>query len=589
MSDEVAERPGEWPGPERQPRVNPVLRLLRRYAPFLAIVVVITLIAVFLPGGGGNGSGTASRPAATGSGATGAGTTRGLPLTFPRAGASASRINWGPKCDTKTGRVAVPFSYAPPCVVPWKGGNNGGATAPGVTADTITIAVYQEQPDLLQETFLQQSGSDASLNAELATEQQYVDFFQSHYQMYGRKVRLVPIKASGAADDDVAAKADAIKVATEIHAFASWGGPSQTSAYADELAARGVLCLGDCTIAQPQSFIRSRSPYIWPLLAAPEQAAEHWAAFVAGGLAGRNARYAGDPAMQRERRRFGVVWYDDDAGSFRQSFRVFRTLLTRRGVHLATEIPYQLDLLQAQESARAVIAKLKANHVTTVVLAGDPIFPSFLTKEATAQNYFPEWAVMGYAYTDTAVFGRTYDQRQWAHAFGVSLLPARTSGTADQFSQILVWQSGKPPIASTYQALVQAPLIFFTGVHLAGPDLTADTFRRALYSFPADRPLQPTVLHLSWGRHGIWPGVDDTGGDDATVIWWDPNARGPDEVGESGRGLYRYALDGRRYLPTSWPRQGSLGLYDTARSTTVVTSLPEGEQPPSYPSPARGG
>ncbi len=135
-----------------------------------------------------------------------------------------------------------------------------GATAQGVTADTITIAVYQEQPDLLQETFLQQSGTDESLATELQTLQAYTDFFQAHYEMYGRTVRLVAVKASGAADDDVAAKSDAIKVATEIKAFASWGGPSQTSAYADELASRGVMCLGDCLIAQPESFIASRAP-----------------------------------------------------------------------------------------------------------------------------------------------------------------------------------------------------------------------------------------------------------------------------------------------------------------------------------------
>jgi hypothetical protein len=255
--------------------VNPALRLLRRYAPFLAIVVVITLIAVLLPGGGNGGRATSpTQPPPSGSTSGPATGRNGLPLTFDQARANGTDVAWGPTCDPTSGRVAVPFSYAPPCVVPWKGPDNGGATAPGVTGDTITIAVYQEQPDLLQETFLQQSGSDESLNSELQTDQQYVDFFEAHYQMYGRKVRLVPIKASGAADDDVAAKADAIKVATEIHAFASFGGPSQTSAYADELAARGVMCLGDCTIAQPESFIRSRSPYIWPLLAAPEQAAE---------------------------------------------------------------------------------------------------------------------------------------------------------------------------------------------------------------------------------------------------------------------------------------------------------------------------
>ena len=211
------------------------------------------------------------------------------------------------------------------------------------------VAVYQEQPDLLQETFLQQSGSDESLATELTTDQQYVDFFQSHYQTYGRKVKLVPIKASGAADDDVAAKADAIKVATEIKAFASWGGPSQTSAYADELAARGVLCLGDCTIAQPESFIRSRSPLH---LAAAGRARAGGTAL--GRVRRRRARRPsrrGTPAIppcRRNRRRFGVVRYDDDAGTFRRSFTAFRALLARRGV-----APRDRDPVPARPPARA--------------------------------------------------------------------------------------------------------------------------------------------------------------------------------------------------------------------------------------------
>ena len=138
----------------------------------------------------------------------------------------------------------MPSGYAPPCVEPWKGGNNGGSTATGVTKDTITVALYQAQPDLLQQTFFEHSGSDESLAKERDTTQQYVDYFSAHYELYGRKVKLVAVKASGAPDDDVAAKADAIKVATELHAFASFGGPGQTTAYADELTARGVLCVG---------------------------------------------------------------------------------------------------------------------------------------------------------------------------------------------------------------------------------------------------------------------------------------------------------------------------------------------------------
>ncbi|HEX5585770.1 MAG TPA: hypothetical protein VFZ17_00545, partial [Acidimicrobiia bacterium] len=348
--------------------------------------------------------------------------------------------------------------------------------------------------------------------------------------------------------------------------------------------ARGVLCVGDCLIAQPQRVLEKDRPYLWPTLASPEQASEHWAAFVGTQLAKGKAKYAGDD-LQRKPRRFGIVHYDDDAGTFRASVKSFTTRLSAYGVRPAVTIPYGLDLGTAQEDARLVIAKLQSKGVTSVLLAGDPVFPTFLTAEATKQGYFPEWVVLGYAFTDTAVFGRQYDPEQWKHAFGVSLLPARTTDDIDELGNLITWQTGEPPSARTFRQLVQSPLIFFTGVHLAGPDLTAKTFAAGLDRFPPASSTVATRIHFSWGRHGIWKGLDLTGGDDATVIWWDPGAHGPDEVGREGDGLYRYADDGARYLPSEWPSQ-PVGLYDDATSTTVLTELPPADQPPSYPSPA---
>jgi hypothetical protein len=525
-------------------------------------------------------------PAAPGAANAAAARGQGLPLTFDEAEARGKQVDWGPTCDTSTGKLAVPSGYAPPCVEPWAGGNNGGDTAPGITADTIRVALYQTQPDLLQQAFFEQTGSDESLAKERDTTQAYVDYFSAHYELYGRKVELVPVKASGAPDDDVAAKADAIKVATEVKAFASFGGPAQTSAYAEELAARRVLCVGNCLLASPQRFLQQHSPYLWPMLASPEQASEHWAAFVGTQLAGRKAVHAGDDDFAKKQRVFGVVHYDDDAGTFRRSVRNFEDLLGTYRVRAKVTVPYSLDISTAQEDARLVVTKLKTAGVTSVLLAGDPVFPTFLTSEATKQSFFPEWVVLGYAFTDTAVFGRQYDQEQWAHAFGVSLLPARTADDVDELANLITWQTGKPPEAKTFRELVLAPLVFFTGVHLSGPELTAKTFRSGLSRFPSEKTTTPTRLHLSWGRHGIWRGmVDVTGGDDATVIWWDPNASGPDEVGREGKGLYRYADDGRRYLPGQWPQQ-PVGLYDDATSITVLTTLPAEDAPPSYPSPA---
>jgi ABC-type branched-subunit amino acid transport system substrate-binding protein len=534
--------------------------------------VVVVLLVV----GGGGGSGSTSSTTT----AAGAGT---APVVL--SAANRGTVDWGPQCDVARGTVAVPLTYAPPCVAPFRG-DNGGATAPGVTGDTITVALYQAQPDVLQQTFFQQSGSDASLTAEAATVQQYVDFFESHYETYGRHVKVVVVRASGAPDDEQAAKADAIKVATQIHAFASWGGPGQTAAYAEELAARGVLCLGDCMITATDQFARARHNSLWLTFASIDQLSEHWAQFITRELVGNRAVHAGDPALRKETRVFGVVRFDESFAGLDQAGASFVKKLRAKGVKIATEAPYQLDLSKAQENARSVIAKLKAAKVTTVIFAGDPITPASLTQEATAQSYFPEWVVLGAAYTDTSLFGRTYDQRQWAHAFGVSSLPVPLTPAEDQLYDILVWQTGHPPDAKTFKVLVQAPLIFYTGLHLAGPDLTPASFRAGLFRFPSG-PTNPTDIHLSWGDHGIWPSTDLFGTDDTTLIWWNPEATGLDEVGNAGKGLWEYSQGGRRYLPGQWPR-GQPDVFDPSTSVTSYTTPPPGARPPRYPSPASG-
>ena len=68
--------------------------------------------------------------------------------------------------------------------------------------------------------------------------------FNKIYELYGRHVNLIPFTASGADTDPVAAHADAVTVAEQDHAFASIGGPGETTAYEDELARLHVLCIG---------------------------------------------------------------------------------------------------------------------------------------------------------------------------------------------------------------------------------------------------------------------------------------------------------------------------------------------------------
>ena len=134
--------------------------------------------------------------------------------------------------------------------------------------------------------------------------------------------------------------------------------------------------------------------------------------------------------------------------------------------------------------------------------------------------------MLGAAYTDTSLFGR--ELRPEAVGARVRRLDAADPGDAeaDQLYSILVWQSGKGPEAKTFKVLVQAPLIFYTALHLAGPE--PHRRRRSATACSGSRPgeTHPTQLHLSWGDHGIWPSTDYFGSDDATQIWWNPNAAG---------------------------------------------------------------
>jgi hypothetical protein len=56
-------------------------------------------------------------------------------------------------------------------------------------------------------------------------------------------------------------------------------------------------------------------------------------------------------------------------------------------------------------------------------------------------------------------------------------------------------------------------------------------------------------------------------------------------VGNVGRGLWRYALGGARYLPAEWP-DGDVGLDNRRESVAILEALPEADKPPDYPSPA---
>src|SRR5262249_47152345 len=165
-------------------------------------------------------------------------------------------IDFGPNCDTATGRVKLPSVYSPPCVEPFKG-KNGGATSEGVTGNEIKLVVYVADPakDPLLAAQIRLAGANLDIPEIENTFRGYVDIYNKLFELYGRKISVEFFVGTGSGADTAAAKADAIAIADK-KPFAVLGAPQQsTTVFSSELASRGVLCVGFCPAAVPQRIV----------------------------------------------------------------------------------------------------------------------------------------------------------------------------------------------------------------------------------------------------------------------------------------------------------------------------------------------
>ncbi|HEY7071021.1 MAG TPA: hypothetical protein VH479_12940 [Acidimicrobiales bacterium] len=565
------------------------LKAVRRYGPIAAVVVLIAG-AVLVFGGRGGGDDDSDQPSSGGvEAASQDELTRSGPMTPAKADLLGQEVDFGPNCDTELGRIKLPSVYAPPCVQPFEG-DNGGATFQGVTGDEIKVVYYRSDPamDPLTTAMVAGAGVDIDPSAEADTIQGFTDLYNHMFETYGRTVKVEVFTGTGADDDIEAARADAIAIA-EKHPFAVIGGPRRASpTFAAELASHQIVCGPTCAEALPEDIVKENEPYLWQALETPEQAVDGASALI-GSLAGPGkAVLAGDEDMRNQDRVYGLVHYDTPNGDHQPVFERFRDALADNGIDLATDVEFTLDLAQGQENARTNISKLKAAGVTTVIYYGDPLTPGLLTKEATAQDYHPEWILGPSLLADTTVFARLTDMEQWSHGFGISGVGARGALEDDNAFRIYKWAYGVLPPHNAANVLEPPLRTIFTGIHLAGPDLSPESFRDALYRYPPSGG-GPTEPQISRGEHGFFEDIDLGGVDDGTLIWFDPDAEGPDEVGNQGKGMYRYALGGKRYtFDDDVPTLEESGLFDDARSITVYDEVPEEDRAPDYPPPDLG-
>ncbi|MBI2706493.1 MAG: ABC transporter substrate-binding protein [Actinobacteria bacterium] len=568
--------------PGGMPTETGLPRAVRRYGPLAGIVLVVAVIALLvarMPS-----SGTTS----TATGGTGAGggsaqvDDSSRPLSWSEAKQKGMPATFGPGCDQdpnskNVGRIAIPSAFAAECYAQRP---SAGASGPGVTADKVTIVLYQPAPDPLIDQIFAAIGANDSAESILATYKGYFEIYQKYYETYGRTIELVPFKGTGTAADDLAARADAATIAETIKPFAVLGGPLLAAGFGDELSKMGIIQI-DLASSKSTDYFQERAPYNYNVLQAPDQLSGVVAEYLAKRLKGKPATYAGDPELQNKERKFGLIYLSIPGANAEELRDKFNAQLKAAGV----DVPVQVGSVDPTSSAAQQIARLKQEGVTSVLFSGDPLSPKNFTAEATNQNYFPEWIVTGTALVDSTTFARTYDPQQWKHAFGISQLFARGKPDANWSYFLYRWyHGGDPPAKNAAQIIFPNPSVLFSGIMAAGPKLTAETFRDGLF---AGKPIGggKTVPQASFGNQGFFEKPDYTVIDDTVEVWFDPEATGPDERGQMGQGMYRYVDGGQRYLPGKWPA-GDPKVFVQEGAVSIYETVPPEDAPPDYPSPS---
>jgi hypothetical protein len=544
---------------------------LRRYGPLAAVVVVVALVAAISVVAGGGDDESDDRSAVAGHAGAPTGELPEGVVTWTRAHEDGLDATWPDTCDTSSGLIAIPFFFRTECFAEFDG-DNGGETSEGVTGDTIKVVAWlPNEDDVIFQLVRQALGIDDSVDEVRETYEGLVEVFQAYYQTYGRTVDVEFVEASGSMLDPVAARADAVEAASK-NPFAVLGGPFLGSAWTEELHARGIACLF-CP------GIDDSAPSAFGILPSLGQINAHIAAYASAKLQGRPAEFAGGD-LADENRRFGILYQgSEDAADGMQD------QLQDEGVDAEEVVAYPLDPTRAQELAASGIARLKDAGVTSVIVHTDPItLPAFLN-EATEQDWFPEWVLAGCNFCDSSVFGRTFDQRQWEHAFGISYLPPQAPPEITPPFHVYEWFHGEPPPADNSLILTYPSVtLLFTGVEYAGPDLNVENFRDGLFAWPPT-PRAVTEPSVDYGTE-LWGEEDYAGIDNMVEVWWDPTAEGPDEGGQEGEGHLRYVDGGRRYMPGDYDR--NLAVFNREGAPIEIAEPPAPEVPPDYPSPADG-
>jgi hypothetical protein len=535
--------------------------------PAVAMLALGTVVSFTLVSAGGSVSASAGGTKLATSGPSGEGP---YPWKYPASGnvkvGSGTTVG-GQACSAGTPQFNSP--YAVPCIGKFTG-SNGGATYDGVTSNEIVLAT-REFPETANGEEIAAEAKAAGVAPQQVTsqvQQVFLNYFNKVYDLYGRKVVIEPMTATGnyttelLGQGQAQACADADTIANQMHAFAETG-----LAYETEAGGTGPfsLCAANDKLVEfngdayfNEGTFQQQNPYVWSVTQDCTRISSSESEVVGTMLMGKKAIYAGDPTLASQTRKIGT--FVPNVQQYISCTKNATSLLENKyhvpASQIAQPFYYNLDISTFQQSAQQAIVQFKAAGVTTVILASDPYSAGLLTKAAAAQDYHPEWFTIGTALTDQDQAVQTYDDpgEVTGHLFGMSELSPSNELTgptslAGKLYQKLTGHVIPKETDGNYSELVE----IFDALQAAGPDLTPQNIAKGLHALPAMGA--PAFQYGSWtfnlGPSGAAGAGDHTANNSARFIYWDGGAISP--VNQM-KGTYVPIFNSKRFTLGEWPK-----------------------------------
>jgi hypothetical protein len=437
---------------------------------------------------------------------------------------------------------------SPPCVAYWKG-DNGGATSKGVTATEIKIAWPSSLPPV----------QDA---------QKYTSFFNSRFQFYGRKLVVQDFGAGGGlfATGDVSTQiADAVHADEEMHAFASLSypfGQGDVHNYYDELARRKVVTVDSTMTVKTEKENYNRADlegYQWGYYPSVDKLERNLGTWACQSLAGHPAIHAGidfqgTPVAPAPNRTFGVVV--QQRFSHKADTSSLLETLSRCGVVPPVEVR---NIDDGTDSSPNIVSKFQSQRISTIIcICNGDVYGALMTA-ADSARYAPEFLVFGgLGQDDDSNFAhKHYPPSAFPHIFGIEGNNKINPTTDEPWFWALKEADGGTSAGDygtfnlgyslQHMEEYEQMLLLASGIQLAGPRLTPQTFKEGLMraKFPNPGAGAPPYYQ---GRVGFGPG-DHTMIDDVALVWYD-TTRTSYTLGVAG--TLCYIGKGQRWSATTW-------------------------------------